>query len=145
MSPKTPSQVVWPTVSGELNKPGVSAQECMVCTYTRHRRPEDFTWETGHQSIWLWKATGITSRRHCELQTGTSQDHCQWPYNKGVCRLPLQRLNPVLLQRQHPGGAQGGMRHPDSRESGGTGLQLDVFRNRLHALNSCISSYLEKH
>ena len=33
----------------------------------------------------------------CQLQMGTCQDHCQCMNNKGICHLPLQRLNPVLL------------------------------------------------
>ena len=32
----------------------------------------------------------------CQLQIGTCQEHCQWLNNRGICHLPLQRLNPVL-------------------------------------------------
>ena len=32
-----------------------------------------------------------------------------------------------------------------SRETGGTGLQIGIFRNSLHDSNPCISSHLEKH
>ena len=33
-----------------------------------------------------------------QLQIGTFQGHCQGLNNKGICHLPLQRLNPMLLQ-----------------------------------------------
>ena len=33
----------------------------------------------------------------CQLQIGTYQEHCQQLNNKGICHLPLWRLNPMLL------------------------------------------------
>lgn len=33
----------------------------------------------------------------CQLPIGTYQEHCQGPNSKGVCHLPLWRLDPMLL------------------------------------------------
>ena len=35
---------------------------------------------------------------HCQLQTGTCQEHCQRLNKKNICHLPPRRLNPVRLQ-----------------------------------------------
>ena len=51
---------------------------------------------------------------HCQLQTGTYQGHCQWLNNKGICHLPLWRMNPMLpwlLTSTIPEGIPGGVRH----------------------------------
>ena len=50
---------------------------------------------TGQQ----WPATGtgaLAAADLCQLQIGTYQEHCQ-QLNKGICHMPLQSLNPVLL------------------------------------------------
>ena len=43
----------------------------------------------GVDRLWDW---------NFQLQIGTHQGHCQWVNNKGICLLPLQKLNPMLLQ-----------------------------------------------
>ena len=75
---------------------------------------------------------------------------CQWlKNNKGVCHLPLQRLNPALLQlptfkyRERNAGWK--VRHFVLQGNCGTGLYLDIFRNWFHDPNPCISSCLEEH
>ena len=47
----------------------------------------------------LWPSMGtgaLAAANLCQLQIGTYQEHCQ-QLNKGICCLPLQSLNPVLL------------------------------------------------
>ena len=39
----------------------------------------------------------IKEKTKCQLQIGTFQEHCQLLNIKGICHLPLCRLNPVLL------------------------------------------------
>ena len=51
---------------------------------------------------WSWNAPQsmvrfMTRRGPYQLQIGTYQEHCQQLKNKGICHLPLQRLNPMLL------------------------------------------------
>ena len=50
-----------------------------------------FIWEEKKEA----KATVCTSL--CQLQIGTYQEHHQGLNNKGICHLPLRRLNPLLL------------------------------------------------
>ena len=37
---------------------------------------------------------------NCQLQMTLAKSICQGQNNKGICHLPLQRLNAVLLQLQ---------------------------------------------
>ena len=83
----------------------------------------------------------------CQLQIGIYQEYCQWLNNKGICHLPLWRLNLMLLYLltfNNPWGYSGWGTLPQ-------GIWWDrsldsfVFRNRFYDLNPCISSYLKKH
>ena len=83
-------------------------------------------WQT-QPTAGKWKRFSDTLCR-CQLQIGTYQEHCQWLNNKGICHLPLQRLNPMLLIAV---GLQQSLREFRvewgtlcSRESGGTGLWI---------------------
>ena len=85
----------------------------------------------------------------CQLHIGTYQEYCQRLNNKGICHLPVQRLNPMLLQLltfNNSWGSSGwgeALCAPENLE-GQVFRQLDVLRNRFYDLNPCIS-YLEKH
>ena len=69
--------------------------------------------------------------------------------NRGICHLPLWRMNLVLPQLLTFNTSCEEFRMKwgilCSRESGGTGLQTDIFRNQFHDPNLCIFSCLEKH
>ena len=50
--------------------------------------------------LYGWEILHCVDVLHClyyQLQIGTYQEHCQWLDNKGICHLPRQRLNPMLL------------------------------------------------
>ena len=86
------------------------------------------------------------------LVSSLSVPSLQQQNNKGICHLPLQRLNPVLLQLLAFNTPWAEFRaesqttvlsHFPTRETGATGLQIDIFRNWFHDPNPCISSDLE--
>ena len=67
----------------------------------------------------------MTTRGPCQLQICTCQEHCQRLNNKGICHLPLWRLNPVPLPfNTRWGGFRVAWGTLCSREPGGTGLQI---------------------
>ena len=110
--------------------------------------------ENSMDSPWGYKESDMTEQPtlwlSCQLQIGAYQEHCQQPNNKGLCRLPLWRLNPMLLQQlicNNPWGSSGWSEAlcASGNLVGQVFRQLDVFRNRFYYLNPCISSYLEKH
>ena len=74
---------------------------------------------------------------------------CQWLNNsKGVCHLPLWRLNSVPLQLPHFNTPWGKFRVDSGAlcaPGGKIFRQLDIFRNWFPDPNICTSSYLEKH
>ena len=51
----------------------------------------------GQYCIGTWNVRSMNQGKLCQLQTGTYQEHCQRVNSKGLCHLPLRRLNPMLL------------------------------------------------
>ena len=85
----------------------------------------------------------------CQLQIGTYQEQCQWVNSKGICRLPLWRLNPMLLELfifSTPWASSGWSEALCAPGNLGGQVYIDslaVLRNRFYYLSPGTSSYLE--
>ena len=98
-------KIVFRIITPTCQRPSEGSKKTFCTAGPRHPRGDwarpafeclSVSWgDTGQQ----WPATGtgaLAAADLCQLQIGTCQEHCQ-QLNKGICHLPLQSLNPVLL------------------------------------------------
>ena len=76
----------------------VSGPKWKRCSVVDVSDGESKVWYCKEQyCIGTWNVSSMNQGKLCQLQIGTYQEHCQPVNNKGICHLPLGRLDTMLL------------------------------------------------